>query len=478
MAKKYLSLEEAAAQLGMSTEELNRRRESGDLRGFADRGNWKFRPEDVEKFSREQQADSHPAVPILSPGQVSDDDLGDSGVILVGDDSGLFDNVDSSISDDGKKTIPPASDSDVQLVAPDSDSDVRLVGEDSESDVQLLSADSDSDVQLIGDDSQSDVQLISDNAATINMGTEKELQITDSTIAEDVASDSDVQLIDGDAEKTAETFAIVDKKTGAEEPDSGISLEPLPDSGIALEGTEDDSGITLEPDLDSGIALEPDMDSGIALVAEESSGISLSEPDDSGIALEALMDDSGDFQKTMAMDKVPAAGGDNFDATQLDVVSLDDDDDDFELGGSTGSASGSGGTGSIVFDDDSDFGTMPVPLDDGSQESEFDDDLDVVDDDFGDDDEIDDIFGADDDDFSDDFAGESAADFVAPGRRVAVEQQVDWGAGTFVGLLFTSGLMILCSVIMFDFVRSMWSWSQPNAFSSSLLKTLGSFFSK
>ena len=41
MAKKYLNLEEAAAELGMEKEELNRLREAGDIRGFADRGAWK-----------------------------------------------------------------------------------------------------------------------------------------------------------------------------------------------------------------------------------------------------------------------------------------------------------------------------------------------------------------------------------------------------------------------------------------------------
>ena len=43
MAKKYLSLEEAAGMLGISEDELKRAREKGDIRGFADRGNWKFR---------------------------------------------------------------------------------------------------------------------------------------------------------------------------------------------------------------------------------------------------------------------------------------------------------------------------------------------------------------------------------------------------------------------------------------------------
>ena len=37
MAKKYLSLEEAASLLDMTTEQLMKVREQGDIRGFADR---------------------------------------------------------------------------------------------------------------------------------------------------------------------------------------------------------------------------------------------------------------------------------------------------------------------------------------------------------------------------------------------------------------------------------------------------------
>ena len=64
MAKKYLSLEEAAGQLGLSQEALKKAREQGDLRGFADRGNWKFREEDIEEYGRTLSVDSNPEVPI------------------------------------------------------------------------------------------------------------------------------------------------------------------------------------------------------------------------------------------------------------------------------------------------------------------------------------------------------------------------------------------------------------------------------
>ena len=56
MAKKYLTLEKASRQLGMAPDELVRLRERSQIRGFADRGTWKFKSEDVEEFARSRDA--------------------------------------------------------------------------------------------------------------------------------------------------------------------------------------------------------------------------------------------------------------------------------------------------------------------------------------------------------------------------------------------------------------------------------------
>lgn len=52
--KKYLSLEEAAAMLDMTPDQLVRVRERGEIRGFADRGVWKFKTDDVKEFLFDQ----------------------------------------------------------------------------------------------------------------------------------------------------------------------------------------------------------------------------------------------------------------------------------------------------------------------------------------------------------------------------------------------------------------------------------------
>ena len=48
MAKKYITLEEAADRLGLSADELSAVREQGQIRGFADQGSWKFLETDIE----------------------------------------------------------------------------------------------------------------------------------------------------------------------------------------------------------------------------------------------------------------------------------------------------------------------------------------------------------------------------------------------------------------------------------------------
>jgi len=320
--KKYLSLEEAAGMLKMKTEELIRLREKGEIRGFADRGTWKFKSGDIEEFQRRRQPDSDPDVAIMDD---EDDDLGrqatvirkgrdtssDSDVRLVMDeglkggltgssaelpvlDSSKTDSDVKLISDSGP-SLRPDSDSDVKLVNPvpaqDSDSDVKLIDapkrrlSDSDSDVRL--AQSDSDVKLVGlHDSDSDVKLI-------DKGRKRSIE---------ESSDSDVALLPSSkggggldfdaADLSPAGSALFDDDPGITLPggDSGIRLGGA-DSGIRLGGADSgiqlmggDSGIRLSND--SGIKLQP-ADSGILL--EGDSGLSLGHGDSSI----SLSDDSG-----------------------------------------------------------------------------------------------------------------------------------------------------------------------------------------
>ena len=47
---------------------------------------------------------------------------------------------------------------------------------------------------------------------------------------------------------------------------------------------------------------------------------------------------------------------------------------------------------------------------------------------------------------------------------------------TCVGLIVSALLMIPCCTLMFDLVRTMWAWDEPNGINSVLLDSLGSIF--
>ena len=64
MAKKYITLQQAAKRLGITPEELARQRESGAIRGFANRGSWKFRERDIDEFARSREVDSSTEIPL------------------------------------------------------------------------------------------------------------------------------------------------------------------------------------------------------------------------------------------------------------------------------------------------------------------------------------------------------------------------------------------------------------------------------
>lgn len=354
MAKKYLSLDEAAQLLGIAKDQLVRFREQGEIRGFADRGSWKFREEDVEEFLRTRQTDSSPDFPIIADDESSvlDDDHSDD---LSSSDSDVRLYFDESLFADDEEDLKKLkdSDSDVQLTGDsgpkletDSGENLQKTGTweptinltDSDSDVKLVGARTDADIDLADlaqttqmsdstdmptppesgvllSDSDSDVRL----AEKVSSDDEDE---DDSGISlfEDLDSDSDVKLTGLDGLFGPDSDSDVQLSGGLNRTDSDIRLidEPLPgldkpkdkadrllapddsdlkliDSGSRVRKDEDDdSGITLESQ-GSSLALEAD-ESGISL--EIDSGISL-EADDSGISLESfdsgasLDDDSG-----------------------------------------------------------------------------------------------------------------------------------------------------------------------------------------
>ncbi|MBS0203995.1 MAG: helix-turn-helix domain-containing protein [Planctomycetes bacterium] len=507
-SKKYLSLEEAASLLKLKNEELIRLREKGDIRGFADRGTWKFKAEDVEEFSRRRQPDSDPDVAIMDD---DDDELSrqatvirkgrdsssDSDVRLVMSgltgSSGELPVLDSTKSDSDVQLVDKHSadsDSDVQLVNPgtlkaDSDSDVKLINPkskltDSDSDVRL--AQSDSDVKLVPlSDSDSDVKLIGQGARDGNASS-SEISLYDAP--------RDTERVDFDvSDSPSAGSALFDDDPGITLPggDSGIQLSG--DSGIQLMGDSgirlsNDSGIQLQQPADSGILLEGD--SGLTLGHGDSS-ITLS--DDSGMKLRGTpssrklkggssknlkgrgkpandldatapmllardnKDSTDDLESTAPM----LLQDDDLDAT-LDVPLLSDDED-------ATSAS------VIMFDEDEDAdqssatvvkkGRKPADamfdLEDDGDEFAEDDELEVSDEVLGEDDELEDLdaFETDEDEFDESFeAGASRIGFGSPAGKIVAPQEAEWGTGFFLSLLASCFIMLAGAIVSADLLRT------------------------
>ena len=56
MASKFVTLAEAAQQLGITPDAVNELRQRGDLYGYRDGTSWKFKPEDVERVLEQRQS--------------------------------------------------------------------------------------------------------------------------------------------------------------------------------------------------------------------------------------------------------------------------------------------------------------------------------------------------------------------------------------------------------------------------------------
>ncbi|MFP6700587.1 MAG: helix-turn-helix domain-containing protein [Planctomycetaceae bacterium] len=455
MASKYLSIEEAVEILGIPQDEITQLREAGELRGFADRGTWKFRTEDIEEFARSRQADSS-----------DDGGLGSQDLLPVDDDfdsqgtTSLLDD-DDEVSADQPTLLQPSVDDEPLLSIDDaSDSDVRLVI-DAELEPEEL-GESDSDVRLVLDEdpmlgvSDSKFQLVSDPQATDDMA----------------GSDSDVKLVAADpldatvieTPRGAEDLELTEISEGSSpalEPvaDSGISLEAVAESGISLEGA-DESGISLEPS-GSGVELGnvTIADSGIALDLDEGSGIALDlnqKADETQLEVPALVDDSDDGAVDDGTDfEMAGADDDNETSTDTSVLLFDDEDDADDYSATV-----------VKKSDDVDIFDEFGDLDE-------DDDLDVVDDIFGEDDELEDldVFDADDDLFDD----EESEDYAPPVETIAATTEQEWGIGTFLSLLTATGLMLVCGMVLFELVKSIWSAEDPG-FSGGLIDTVGNMF--
>ena len=293
MAKKYLSLEEAASLLDITTDQLMKIREKGDIRGFADRGSWKFREQDIDEFQRSRQADSSPDFPIitldssssvLEEPEAADLSSSDSDVRLFFDKS-LFDDQDAKGLAASGSDVRLSGDSGPNLEQGESDDALDLSGwgsdakiSDSDSDVKLVGARTQPDIDLgatfkMTDDSDSDVVMVTDTDSEINLTADSELRISDSDsdvrLTTDEDSDSDVQLsTDEDSDSDVQLSTDEDSDSDVQLADNSITDNDVLAATALLGGIDSDSDVKLmgkedlllpDDDSDSDVKLSANM---------------------------------------------------------------------------------------------------------------------------------------------------------------------------------------------------------------------------
>ena len=225
----YVSIEQAAKILGISTEELVEMRSRGEIFGYRDGTSWKFKEEEIERVQAELQGDA------------LDEEAGGSSILVSERQAGPS----------GKD----ASSSEIGL-----GSDLKLMGDGSRVG---------SDVKLVADPkSGSGVRLVQKPSANSDLNLAKQ-----SNQGSDLDLGSDLKLIDDEAVSSG-----VKPSLGSGVLDSKVKMGP----GSSPVGSGLGSELELSEDDEDDLVLG--SDSGVGLASE--SGINLMSPSDSGLSLE------------------------------------------------------------------------------------------------------------------------------------------------------------------------------------------------
>ena len=273
----YVSLDEAAKILGISTDELVEMRSSGEIFGYRDGASWKFKQEEIDRVQAERED--------LLSNDDSDDDIALDSDLRLADDN--------SPGSDVALVPDPSSDSGVKLVNRSSkNNDNKNAGS---SDLKLQAAEG-SDVEL-----GSDLMLDDASSSGLDLASKGKKQSIENAAGSNVLG-SDLGLPSGSkASKGSGSLGGELELAGDDEDDLVLGS----DSAIGL-GSE--SGINLMSPSDSGLSLEDEpldlagtgisgLDLGAELAADPSAGSKSSVSNASGIGA-SLVDQDEEFQLT------------------------------------------------------------------------------------------------------------------------------------------------------------------------------------
>jgi excisionase family DNA binding protein len=487
MAQKFVSLDEAAQQLGISKDRLNELREDGKVRAYRDGASWKFRADDVDKLAADgipspdasgsdialNLDDDEPSSAPVSDIKLDSLDLGSSLELDLGEEDPVASAAtsDLNLDDLDEPTVP------VDIAADGDDDSLSLgdVGEiDEFSDSILLSenelgestdrppstiigkAEMAADLDLaMGDDaSASDVRLAGPSASNVFApGGASEILDTEPPSLSDNFGDLDEIEIDLEAESSR--ILAPEDLTAAQQAGKAKAAPKEPEfSDLELAASDSNLGNALDSSIGksdialaglSAFELEGDDDvlgdgSDITL-SSESSGINIISPSDSGLALDEVplaMGSGSPLASGLDL------GGDAEVGLEPLEVAEDDGAEPFALTPFGEEAS-----------EDEEDSSQVIPLDEVSEEEGG-------------------LLGTARvpavDTMGDDFAAIASTGGMMPvGEPVAETAFPGW----VIGLMSVSMIMlVMCGMMVFDLLRNIWSWDQVYTLNSSLMDVL------
>lgn len=415
----YVSLDEAAKILGVSSDELVEMRSRGEIFGYRDGKSWKFKTDEIQRVQSELGGDALDEEAGGSSILVSERQVGPTGskgptIGKPGSNAGTSDL--SLGSDLNLVSDDEAMGSDVALVPdPKSGSGVRLVNRKPGTPEESKSALSDLKLQSDGG-SGSEVELGSDLNLAADLSPEKsglDLMGSDSNIVPGSGSSGSLGLgADLELASDDEDDLVLGSDSGVGlASESGINLMSPSDSGLSLE----DEPLDLAGTGISGLDLGGEVASGSGSGVGSASGVS-------GLGSGALID----FQQGEEFQLTPSSGG----------IEVDDDS----------------GSQVIELEDSTEFGAIPA----GAGLGGFD--------------PIDEQGGFGGDGFGDDAALAGGA--MAAGAAMRGVPETPYGTIDVVLLLGILLLMGLGGILVTDLMRNMWNWDGQNDFTSAFTSML------
>jgi len=429
MARKLIDQEEAARILGVTPEEVGSLRDRKKLFPFRDGGDWKYKPEDLERLKAEmdeERAEKAGGAAASNEEWTGDSHMSDVELELSDPDSILLSEVEMGGSaNEGMSTIigkmsGDAGDADLApagskpTAKPAGDSGITL-GNDSG-----ITLATDSEVKL-GDGGGSAIPL--------GMDSDVKLSVGGSDIGSKAPGGSSDKLFGSDALRLSDDeLSLVDSgPSPAAKPRPTDTGKKGAGSSIKL-GDEE-----LEVFVAGSDVTQSPTDSGIQLISASDSGLSLDQPLALGSSARRLLDGSeGEAGE--------GKGEDDFLLTALD---------------DTGEESSDSGSQVIALDSDDEISSgMFAPLAGGAGLLE------------------EEPMGA--------APGAAVVTAVSPTMLVApapvmtaAPAEAPFSGANVAILAVCVALLLLCGMMTFDLMRNMWSWDGPYNVNSSIMDSIG-----